>query len=151
MLSNNTFSGNGFFGNAGDADYANLIAGGGRPVNCFSGNIRVDSSLSHVLGPATSANAQDGHPGQTPSRCGTLSPSAGLFGENSDTNLAIQLECDAGLLTGSGCSSAHYPQATTVVMHPLPTLPSMPNPCAGAPANLWCPNGTSAVRPSGSV
>jgi hypothetical protein len=151
MLSNNTFSGNGFLGNAGDADYANLIAGGGRPVNCFSGNIRVDSSLSHVLGPATSANAQDGHPGQTPSRCGTLSPSAGLFGENSDTNLAIQLECDAGLLTGSGCASAHYPQATTVVMHPLPTLPSMPNPCSGAPANLWCPNGTSAVRPSGSV
>ena len=66
MLSNNTFSGNGFFGNPGNADYANLIAGGGRPVNCFSGNVRVDSSLSHVLGPATSANAEDGHPDQTP-------------------------------------------------------------------------------------
>ena len=46
-------------------------------------------------------------------------------------NLAVQLECDAGLLSGSACSSAHYPQATAVVMQPLPTLSSMPNPCAG--------------------
>ena len=150
MLSNNKFSGNGFFGNPGNADFANLIAGGGRPVNCFSGNVRVDASLSHVLGPATSANAEAGHPEQTPSTCGTLSPSAGLFGTNTDVNLAVQLECDAGLLSGSACSSAHYPRATAVVMQPLPHLPSMPNPCAGAPANLWCPKGTPAVPTAGS-
>jgi hypothetical protein len=150
MLSNNTFSGNGFFANPGNADYANLVVGGGRPVNCFSGNVEDDASLSHALGPATSANAESGHPEQTPASCGTLTPSNGLFGKNTDANLAIQLECDAGLLTGSACSSAHYPHATTVVMHPLPTLPSMSNPCAGVPGNLWCPHGTPAVRPTGS-
>ena len=27
-------------------------------------------------------------------------------------------------------------------MHPLPTgLPTMPNPCAGVPANAWCSDG----------
>jgi hypothetical protein len=150
MLSNNRFSGNGFFGNPGNADFANLVAGGGRPVNCFSGNVRVDTSLSHVLGPATSANAQDGHPEQTPATCGTLSPSAGLFGTNSDVSLAVQLECDAGLLNGSACSSARYPKATAVVMQPLPNLPSMPNPCAGVPANLWCANGAPVVRTTAS-
>ena len=151
MLSNNTFSGNGFFGNPGNADYANLIAGGGRPVNCFSGNVDYDASLSHLLGPATSGNAEDGHPGQTPASCGTQTPRVGLFGANSDVNLAVQLECDAGLLSGSACSSAHYPQATAVVMQPLPTLSSMPNPCAGVPANLWCPNRTPAVRTTGTT
>ncbi len=151
VLSNNTFSGNGFFGNSGNADYANLIAGGGRPVNCFSGNVEYDASLSHVLGPATSGNAEDGHPGQTPASCGALTPRVGLFGTNSDVNLAVQLECDAGLLSGSACSSAHYPQATAVVMRPLPTLSSMPNPCAGVPANLWCRNGTPAVRTTGTT
>ena len=65
-------------------------------------------------------------------------------------NLAVQLECDAGLLSGSACSSAHYPQATAVVMQPLPTLSSMPNPCAGVPTNLWCPNGTPAVGTTGT-
>ena len=151
MLSNNTFSGNGFFGNPGNADYANLVAGGGRPVNCFSGNVEYDASLSHVLGPATSGNAEDGHSGQTPASCGTLTPRVGLFGADTDVNLAVQLECDAGLLSGSPCSSAHYPQATAVVMQPLPNLSSMPNPCAGVPANLWCPNGTPAVRTTGTT
>ena len=151
MLSNNKFSGNGFFGNPGNADYANLIAGGGRPVNCFSGNVEYDASLSHVVGPATSGNAKDGHAGQTPASCGTLAPRVGLFGANTDVNLAVQLECDAGLLSGSACSSAHYPQATAVVMQPLPTLSSMPNPCAGVPANMWCSNGTPAVRTTGTT
>ncbi len=151
MLSNNTFSGNGFFGNPGNADYANLIVGGGRPVNCFSGNVEYDASLSHMLGPATSGNAKDGHSGQTPARCGTLTPRVGIFGTNTDVNLAVQLECDAGLLSGSACSSAHYPQATAVVMQPLPTLSSMANPCAGVPANLWCPHGTPAVHTTGTA
>jgi hypothetical protein len=145
MLTNNTFSGNGFFGNPGNADYANVLASGGRPVNCFSGNVQYDATLSHPVGPATSANAEDGHPEQTPATCGALTPPAGLLGSNTDTTVILQMECDAGLLSGSACSSAHYPQATAVVMHPLPVLASMPNPCVGVPANLWCPNGSPVV------
>jgi hypothetical protein len=146
VLSNNRFSGNGSFGNPGNADFANLLVSGGRPVNCFSGNVRWNASLSRRIGPATSANALDGFPGQTPATCGTRTPAAGLLGGNTDKTLLIQLECDAGLLSGSSCSSAHYPQATAVVMHPLPKLQSMPNPCAGVPSDLWCPDGAPAVR-----
>jgi hypothetical protein len=48
--------------------------------------------------------------------------------------------CDTG--NGTCPAGAKYPQATGVVMHPLPkTLVSMPNPCDGVPANAWCPNG----------
>jgi len=149
VLSNNKFSGNGSFGNPSNADFANLLVSGGRPVNCFTGNTRWDSSFSHQLGPATSANAKDGHPKQTPATCGTSTPKTGLLGSNTDQTLLLQVECDAGLLTGSLCSTAHYPQATAVVMHPLPKLASMPNPCAGTPTNRWCPKGTSVVPVTG--
>jgi len=49
--------------------------------------------------------------------------------------------CDAGL---APCPpGSHYPKPSgTVVLKPLPIgLPTMPNPCAGAPSNPWCPNG----------
>ncbi len=142
VLSNNKFSGNGTFGNPSNADYANLLLGGHEPANCFSGNTKWDSTFTHLLGAASSGNALDGHPSQTSSACGSLTPKTGLAGANTDTTLLLQVECDAGVLSGSLCSSAHYPQPTSVVMHPLPSLPSMPNPCAGAPTNLWCPGGT---------
>ena len=140
-VENNQFAGNGSFGNPSNADYANLLAYGNEPVNCFSGNTAWDSTFTHPLGAATSGNALDGHPEQTPATCGTRTPKSGLLGVNTDQTLLLQLECDAGLLSGSACASAHYPQATTVVMHPLPELPSMPNPCDGVPSNLWCPGG----------
>jgi hypothetical protein len=49
--------------------------------------------------------------------------------------------CDTGL--GSCPSGAKYPRPNgTVILKPLPTgLRSMPNPCAGVPANPWCPGG----------
>ena len=140
-LVDNQFAGNGFFGNPSNADYANLLISGNEPVNCFSGNTAWDPTFSHQLGAATSANALDGYPEQTPATCGTRTPKTGLLGANTDSTLLIQLECDAGVLSGPACASAHYPQATAVVMHPLPALPSMPDPCAGTPANLWCPGG----------
>lgn len=137
VLSNNRFSGNGSFGNATNADYANLLIAGGQAANCFVGNSRWNATFTHRTGPATSGN-----PAQTTAACGSRTPTAGLLGANTNVDLLLQLECDAGLLSGSTCSSAVYPQPTTVVMHPLPPLPSMPNPCAGVPANRWCPRGT---------
>ena len=47
--------------------------------------------------------------------------------------------CDAGL---APCpAGARYPKPNgTVTMKPLPSgLPAMPHPCAGVPANPWCP------------
>ncbi|HEV3281802.1 MAG TPA: hypothetical protein VG032_09385 [Acidimicrobiales bacterium] len=144
VLSNNKFSGNGTFANSTNADYANLLIAGGQPANCFIGNTQWDSAFTHKLGPAVSGN-----PGQTSSSCGSRTPKAGLLGSNTNTDLLLQLECDAGLLSGSLCSGANYPPPTSVVMHPLPTLASMPNPCAGVPKNLWCPGGNPVVAPKG--
>ena len=38
---------------------------------------------------------------------------------------------------------AHYPRTTQVVMAPLPAQATMPNPCAGVPANPWCSSGAA--------
>ena len=48
-----------------------------------------------------------------------------------------QLEIIAG--TPASCPTGQYPRRANVVMHPLPRLAAMPNPCAGVPANPWCP------------
>ena len=60
---------------------------------------------------------------------------------NSGGQLFPQVLCDTGLST---CPpGSNYPKPNgTVVLKRLPIgLPTMPNPCAGAPANPWCPNG----------
>ena len=52
--------------------------------------------------------------------------------------------CDAQVSLAAGAKppcqpTDHYPRRTKVVMHPLPKhLATMPNPCAGVPANPWC-------------
>jgi hypothetical protein len=143
----NEFSGNGTFGNPSNADFGNLIGGGKEPENCFSGNTEWNSSFTTETGPATNADADDGHPQLTSSTCGAKTPKStpALLGPNTDSTLLDQVECDAGVLT-SGCTSAVYPQATSVTMAPPPPLPSMPNPCSGVPVNLWCPGGAPAVK-----
>jgi hypothetical protein len=42
----------------------------------------------------------------------------------------------------------NYPRSGgKVIMHALPhNLQTMPNPCAGVPANPWCPRSRSATR-----
>jgi len=138
---NNKFSGNGTFGNPSNADLGNLLVGGGTPENCFSGNTEWNSSFTLQTGPATSA---DSKASLTPSTCGAKTPRAGLLGENTDLTLLTQAECDSGVLA---CSGSGYPQATSVVIHPIPPgLPSMPNPCVGVPTNAWCPGGSPAAK-----
>jgi len=137
-LTNNKFSGNGGFGNQTNADFGNLLAGGNEPQNCFSGNTEWSAGFASQTGNATSA---DSDPSLTPSSCSGKTPNVGLLGSNTDLGLLEQVECDAGVL--SGCASG-YPQVTNVVMRPLPSLSSMPNPCVGVPSNLWCPGGKPA-------
>jgi hypothetical protein len=150
VLTNNQFSGNGYFANPSNADFGNLLAGGNELTNCFSGNTEWDSGFTTQLGAATSANALDGFASQTPSTCGANTTKTkskanptGLLGVNTDLSLLVQAECDAGVLSGVACSGG-YPQPTSVVMQPLPSLPSMPNPCVNVPTNLWCPGGNPA-------
>jgi len=144
-LVNNEFSGNGTFGNPSNADFGNLLISGNFPADCFSGNTEWNSTFTTELGAATNSNVADGYSTQTPSSCGAKTPKTGLLGVNTDVTQLIQVECDAGVLSGAGCAGASYPQPTTVVMHPVPAgLPSMPNACVDVPTNLWCPGGRPA-------
>ncbi|HLM97590.1 MAG TPA: right-handed parallel beta-helix repeat-containing protein [Acidimicrobiales bacterium] len=139
-LLNNKFSGNGTLGNPTNADFGNLLVGGKTPENCFSGNTEWNSGFTLETGPATSADSA-----LTPSTCGAKTPKTTLLGVNTDATLLLQAECDSGVLA---CSGSGYPQATSVVMHPIPAgLPSMPNPCTGVPSNAWCRGGVPVAGP----
>jgi hypothetical protein len=139
-LINNEFSGNGTFGNPSNGDFGNLLISGHEPENCFLGNTRWDSTFTTQSGPAVSGNSNPMLNPACPS--GTRTAKTGLLGSNTDVTMLTQAECDAGVLTG--CTGTNYPKPTAVVMQPLPTLPSMTNPCVGVPENVWCPNGVPA-------
>ena len=120
-LLHNTFRHNGYFGNPTNSDYGQITLFAGEPQNCYAGNRAPDGSAP--------ANLE-----QTQPRCGGTTTAA-----NSGGALFPQVLCDAGL---APCpAGATYPKPNgTVVMKPLPAgLRTMPNPCAGVPANPWCP------------
>jgi hypothetical protein len=124
-LLNNTFTNNGGFGNRTNGDFEELTFES-HPSNCFAGNTDTSGSLN-----PDSAALQASKP-----TCTTTSVP-------SNFNLAFlnELVCDTqAKLQGFGCvPSDHYPRRTKVVMRKLPKhLKSMPNPCAGVPANPWC-------------
>lgn len=124
QVSGNTLSHNGFFSNPTNSDLANESKD---PLkNCFFGNtdpITLTSDPANI----ESSNV-DGPP------CNAAGPgdSAGLF---------VQAACDAGLIACPPGTT--YPKQTAVHMMPLSNQPTMPNPCAGVPANPWCPSGRS--------
>ncbi len=120
-LLHNTFKHNGYFRNPSNSDFGQITLFGGEPQNCFAGNRAPDGSA-----PANLAKTQR--------RCGGTTAAGNPGGD-----LFPQVLCDAGL---APCpAGAKYPTPNgTVVLKPLPrNLPTMPNPCAGVPANPWCP------------
>jgi hypothetical protein len=125
-LIGNTFVHDGYFGNPSNSDFGQITLNSGQPQDCFSGN---------------SAPAGSAPPGleQSEPTCGSLTKT-----NNTGGDLLVQVLCDTGF---GGCPpGVHYPKPTHVVMHPLPSdLPTMPDPCAGVPANAWCPGTTAAV------
>lgn len=123
-LVQNTFKHNGYFGNPSNSDFGQITLSGGEPQNCYRGNIAPDGSAP--------SNLQ-----QTQRVCGRLTKSGNTGGP-----LLGQVLCDTGF--GSCPPGSNYPQPTKVMLHPLPKLPSMPNPCLDVPANVWCPSGKPA-------
>jgi hypothetical protein len=132
-IQNNTYSGNGFYGNPTNGDIAltNLEPG---PSDCFAGNHDTGGALT-----SAPSNIEQTYPscnGQTtlPS---VLNPQSATFLE--------EVACDSTLylpIAGKApCApSDNYPRRTSVVMHPLPAnLATMSHPCRGVPANPWCP------------
>jgi hypothetical protein len=123
-LLHNTFSHDGSFGNPSNSDYGQITYSSGQPRNCFAGNIAPNGSVPSDLE-------------QTQPTCGPITPAANTGGALFD-----QVLCDTGFSAAACPAGTHYPQHTGVVMHPLPKgLATMPNPCAGVPANPWCPDG----------
>jgi hypothetical protein len=119
-IANNTFTHNGFFGNVSNGDIG-VLANQSATASCSHGN-------TDTLGPLTTT------PANLPTICGQ--PGAG---DPVTSPLAAQAICNTQLL--GPCPSApgmQYPRLTKVVMHPLPKLPTMPNPCKGVPKNPWC-------------
>jgi hypothetical protein len=121
-LLDNTFTHDAYFGNPSNADFGQIVINGAGPRNCYAGN-------TAPLGSAP--------PGleQTQATCDGTKAVA-----NTGGTLLAQVLCDTGF--GKCPAGSKYPTFTGVVMHSLPSdLPSMPNPCAGVPANAWCPGG----------
>jgi Right handed beta helix region len=117
---------NGFFGNVTNGDLANAAL----PFavnNCFIANVDLKTGK-----PSTApANLQN------PMIAGTCG-----FPWNPDPGqevaLILQVLCDAqGPQTGL-CSGPGYPQPSEPKLLPIPREITMPDPCAGVPANNWC-------------
>jgi hypothetical protein len=123
----NFFSDNGFFGNVTNSDLATvgLLPNSATPRNCFYSNRdaagRVTSEPKNIQ-----TAAVDGRP-------------CGKQGTSVDGPLVEQLICATGA-TGLGTCppGSHYPKQTKITILPLPTQPTMPDPCAGVPANPFC-------------
>ncbi|MHB1488510.1 MAG: hypothetical protein ACYCZM_13315, partial [Acidimicrobiales bacterium] len=137
-LIDNSYSHNGGFKNPTNGDFAELTLTPG-PSNCFSGN-------TEEGGGAVSSS---------PPLLQTLKPTCGGTAPPDPNPLFFaEVACDSQISVGpvggnTGClPGSHYPRRTQVTMAPLPgDLPTLANPCAGAPANSWCPGGYPAPKP----
>jgi hypothetical protein len=132
-LVGNSFTDNGGYGNPtnGDFEQQNFEQ---HPNDCYSANTNTAGSLT-----ADSAKLQ-----QTSPTC-TSTPVAA----NLNIPFLNEVLCDSQVsVPPFGCQPGdHYPRATHIVMHKLPGhLPTMPNPCAGVPANPWCPGHRAGTR-----
>jgi hypothetical protein len=122
-VTGNTFTHNGYFGNPTNSDFGELTLNK-HVVDCFPKNTAPDGSFPTDL--ATTEKA-----------CTGKMVLGNAFGAGG--SLYTQALCDTGF---GGCPpGAHYPPHGTVELHPVPTLPSMPNPCKGVPSNAWCKAG----------
>lgn len=124
---NNTFSGNGFFGNPSNGDIG-LATAPHDPGNCFAR----DSVPDGTDPPGIETN-----PIYQPSGGMCETPNSG-----DQTVLAAEVLCASQLI--ASCPSlpgANYPRpAAQFSLPPVPSgLPSMPEPCAEVPKNPWCP------------
>jgi hypothetical protein len=132
-ITKNTLTNNGFFGNQGNVDLAE-ISNLENPGNCWHAN--VDTS-----GTVTSEPKAIQSPPH--SECGI--PDAG---ESLASPLGAQVACDTGFF--GECPKtvvANYPKLEKVVMQPLPRQTSMPEPCLGVPKNGWCPTNPKTQPP----
>lgn len=127
-LLHNRYAKNGFFGNETNGDFAAFNLKSNEPTDCYHGNKEVGGK------PAKSSprDAQKKYP-----KCNGKKVAA-----DSNPTFLREVACDSQTEVGGivPClPTDHYPRRKKVVMRPLPkSLKTMPNPCAGVPANPWC-------------
>jgi hypothetical protein len=136
-ITNNTYAGNGFFGNPTNGDIAalNLEVD---TTSCFRGNTEegggpLKTSPTYLQQAYPYCNGTTVMPNVNP-----------MF---LDQALCDSQSISLGPISGGTLClpGTHYPRRATIVMHPLPkNLPTMPDPCMSVPANPWCPGGGSA-------
>jgi hypothetical protein len=124
----------GFFGNPTNGDFAltNFEPG---PTDCFSGNVEQGGGAVNSV----PSNAEQLYPvcnGQT------VAPTDSTNARSSQFTQEVLCDSQVSLSPGAAppCQPTdHYPRLAKVVIHRLPrNLGSMPDPCAGVPANPWC-------------
>ncbi len=126
LIFGNSFRHNGFFGNKTNSDLATQTLAPRTPRNCFYRNIALTNSL-------TSAPAHI-------QRATVDGPPCGRRGTGNNPELFAQLICATGFTTCPlPAKDARYPKQTRIVILRLPTLPTMPDFCAGMPRNIFCP------------
>jgi hypothetical protein len=126
-VASNTFANNGGFANPTNGDLADL-SDLHDPGNCWHDNTDPAGVTS------APANLQLTH-----ATCGVPNAGEAVLG----SELSDQVLCATELLGPCPPGVGNYPHGEPVVMQPLPPQASMPDPCAGVPANAWCPGGNS--------
>jgi hypothetical protein len=131
----NSFADNGGYGHATNGDIATLNFLSGNPTNCFSGNTNPKGLTTSPAGLEQTQPACTGAPMAANANVPLVEE---ILCGNEGSLVGVSLACPGG---------KPYPQRTHVEMHALPAdLKTMPNPCAGVPANPWCAS-AAASRP----
>ncbi|HZQ58736.1 MAG TPA: hypothetical protein VFA84_11895 [Acidimicrobiales bacterium] len=134
-IAHNTFVGNGGFGNPTNGDIAD-ISDSHNPGNCWH-----DNSDSAGLTSAPTGLEQ------TNGTCGAAGAGAALT-----SPLAVQAICAAEILAPCPPKPGmNYPRSSTVTLPALAPQTTMPDPCAGVPANPWCPAPARSSVPLGLI
>jgi hypothetical protein len=121
----NSFHGNGFFGNETNGDLADL-SGQHDVGNCWHGNVDPGGLTTAPVDLAS-----------THATCGVPNAGADIL-----SALSLQVICDTQAF--GPCTptpTMNYPRLVAVQLAPLPSQPTMPNPCAAVPDDAWCHHG----------
>jgi hypothetical protein len=154
---NNKFKNNGSYGNPSNGDIG-LATIANNPGNCFAGDTDKKGLTTDPVGMenpsvpnnpyqpvakmCTSANAGDEGPLAGEALCASqlLAPCPTL---NGLCLVNPALPC----IAPAPCAAACYPRPTPFTLTMPPSQASMPNPCAGVPANAFCPISVGSTSP----
>ena len=137
IVKDNKFSDNGGYHNVTNGDIANLaLPPSNHPHkagNCFAHN-------SDPAGLTTWPHSLQKYEGKCGRAVYPASTPMATLAEQASCASGLAIDCPTG-------APAHYPQTTKVRLKPLHKQRTMPNPCAGVPANPWCPSSHAGPAP----